>query len=306
MQIGIIGAGPVGGILSSYIAKDNKIVLVDISKERIDEIKRFGITITGVEQIHTKVQNCVYSISELKDYDVDVVFICVKTCFLEDVIKELKKVNKNMKFISWQNGFDTEELLAESFGRENVLRGIVNYAGKVVRNGEITMTFFNKPNYIGNISPKTENFAKEIAEVLTKSNCETEYTNNIRKYIWEKNILNTALNPICAVTGFTMKEAMENKHTYKIVEKILEEGIEVGNAEGHNFGENFFDYCISYLKKAGSHKPSMLQDIENKKPTEIEFLNAKVVYYGNKYNIPTPYNYLLTNLVRALELRYIK
>lgn len=305
-MIAIIGIGPVGGILSAYLGKENEVVLVDVLKEHINEIKKNGITISGIEHFNTKIQNCVYSISELKDYEVNVVFICVKTSFLGEVIKELKKLKKEMKIISWQNGFDTEELLAKYFGRGNVLRGIVNYAGKFVKNGEVAMTFFNKPNYIGNISEKTIEFAKEIADILTKVNCETAYTDNIRKYVWEKNILNTALNPVCALTGYTMKDAMENKFTYKIVERILKEGIAVANAEGHEFNDDFFDFCISYLKKAGAHKPSMLQDIENKKPTEIEFLSAKVVYYGEKYSIQTPYNLIFTNLIRALEMKYRK
>jgi 2-dehydropantoate 2-reductase len=61
---------------------------------------------------------------------------------------------------------------------------------------------------------------------------------------------------------------------------------------------------MGYLSKGGHHKPSMLIDIESKKPTEIEFLNGKIVELGKKYSIPVPFNETTAAYVRALESKY--
>jgi len=60
------------------------------------------------------------------------------------------------------------------------------------------------------------------------------------------------------------------------------------------------------LEKGGDHKPSMLIDIENKRPTEVDFLSSAIAYYGKKYKIPTPINSVFTDLLKTIEGRYFK
>lgn len=303
LKIGIIGAGPIGCILGAHLAKSQKeIVLVDILKDRLDAVKKNGLSISGIVNMNVRVENLCYSISELRAFDVDLIFIAVKASVLKNVLAEIKEIYKpKIKLISFQNGLETEELIANVFGAENSLRVVINYAGTLVSDWQAKMTFFNKPNYIGILSDEARDTAQYIVELLTSAGLDTEFTENIKKYVWEKTILNSAMSPICAVTKMTMKEAMEFEGTRKIAEELLKEGIAVAEANGYDFDDNFFEACILYLKKAGHHLPSMCYDLEENKPTEIEFLNKKIVEHGNKHGIATPYNFVLTNLIRAIE-----
>lgn len=305
MKIGIIGVGPIGGILAAHLAKNGEdVVAVDILKDHLDEMKKNGLRISGYVDMNVKIENVCYSIPELAAFDVDVIFISVKASILENILPQIKKISTpKMKIISFQNGLDTEELIAKYFGAENTLRGVINYAGNFVANGYISMSFFNKPNYIGVISPKNTEFAKQIAQIMSSAALDTEFTTNIKKHVWEKTILNSALSPVCALTKMTMKEAMDFEETYTLVEEILREGIEVAKTAGYDYGPDFLEHCISYLKKAGLHKPSMLIDIEAKRTTEIDFLNNRIAFYGLRYNILTPYNSTITYLIKALELQ---
>jgi 2-dehydropantoate 2-reductase len=171
--------------------------------------------------------------------------------------------------------------------------------------GHIQMTFFNGPNFVGPVNGGSSDAAREIAEMMTGASLDCEPTNDIRSYVWEKVILNCALSSLCAVTSRTMKEIMDTPDTYQLVENLLKEAIAVAEADGCDFGPDFHDHCIEYLQKAGDHKPSMLIDVECKRPTEIEFLNGKVLEYGQRYSIPTPYNHFVTNLVRSQECTYM-
>ena len=305
-RFGVIGVGPIGSIMAAHLAKaGHSVTLIDILKDHLDAIKKNGLTLTGVKDLNASFpkENLCYSIDEMRGKEIDIVFISVKASILPKILPILKKVAKpGMTFISLQNGLDAEELIADVFGKENTLRIVVNYAGNIIDNGKVRMTFFNAPNYIGMIDPKAEKKARTLAEVITAADLETDFTTEIKKYEWEKVILNAALSPVCALTRRTMRQMMEFEETREIVEAILREGIEVADANGIHFGSDFLEHGINYLDNAGHHKTSMHVDIERGSPTEIGFINDMIVKYGKLKGIPTPYNSTIVALIRGLEL----
>ena len=307
-KVAIIGAGPSGGILGSFLAKKNvDVTLVDIWKAHMEAIQKYGLQVIGAATITTQFDpdHLKLSISDLKGTEVNLVIIAVKTPYLERVIQDLKPViSDDTNVVSHQNGFGTEIILAKAFGEERAFRNVINYAGNVLRPGIIDMTFFNPPNYVGFYSSKSQDKAREIAELISSSDFETRFVEDIQPEVWKKVILNAALAPVCAITGQTMREAMDFADTNKIASEIIKEGIAVTESLGISFGESFHDLCMGYLSKGGHHKPSMLIDIENRSPTEIAFINGKIVEVGKQYNIPTPYNEATVIYVRGLESKY--
>ncbi|MFX1315432.1 MAG: ketopantoate reductase family protein [Promethearchaeota archaeon] len=305
LQFGIIGIGPTGGIMAAHLAKaGHDVVLVDIKKSHMDKIKKKGLTITHLKEFNVKFPkaNICYSIDKLQDKEVDFLFIAVKASYLEEILPQIKKVVKtDTTLISLQNGFDTEELIAEFVGVENSIRIVVNYAGNLLEDGIIRMSFFNPPNYLGVLTTKAEERAKYLADIINSAGLETVFTQEIKKYEWKKCILNT-ISPVCVTTRTTMKQTMEFKDTRNICREILREGIEVARARGINFEPNFLDNCMNYLDKAGHHRVSMEADIKAGHPSEIEFLNGKIVEYGKLEGIPTPFNEIFVSLIKGCEL----
>jgi 2-dehydropantoate 2-reductase len=235
--------------------------------------------------------------------DIDFVFISVKASILPKILPMLESSAKpGATFISLQNGQDTEDAIAEAFGKENTLRIVVNYAGNIIGNGSVKMSFFNAPNYIGTLDPAADEKSKAVAEVITSADLKTTFTENIKKHEWEKTILNAALSPVCALTRRTMRQMMEFNETRGLVEAILLEGIEVAAANGITFEEGFLQHCMDYLDNAGHHRTSMHVDIERSTPTEIDFINGKIVHYGKLKGIPTPYNSSIVSLIKGTEL----
>ena len=304
-SFGIIGVGPVGGIMGAHLAKaGHNVTLVDIIKPHMDEIKRSGLSVTGYKEMNVTFpeENICYGIDELSK-NIDVIFISVKASVLHNVLPILKNVVKpDISFISLQNGLDNEDLIAKIFGAKNTLRIVVNYAGNLIDNGKIRMSFFNAPNYIGMIDPVAEKKARTLAKIITKADLETAFTPEIKKYEWEKIILNAALSPVCALTRRTMKQMMVFKDTRSLTKAILREGIKVAAANDIHFKSNFLDFCMEYLDKAGHHRTSMHVDIEKRNPTEIDFINDKIVKYGKSKGIPTPINSTIVSLIRGSEL----
>jgi 2-dehydropantoate 2-reductase len=119
--------------------------------------------------------------------------------------------------------------------------------------------------------------------------------------VWRKTVLNACMNPICAVTGMTMVEIINDPITFNLVDALIKEGIAVARTNEFSLGSNYYPYAINYIKNAGNHKPSMLQDIEAKRRTEVDYINGKIIKYGAQAGIPTPYNNMIRGLVKALE-----
>ncbi len=249
------------------------------------------------------------TISELAEYDPGIIFIATKACFLTHILPELKKVyTPEMKIVSYQNGLDNEQIIAETLGIDTAYRAIINYAGNLVSLGNVSMNWFQPPNYIGALHKRTyttDETTKYIAKAMTASGLKTEEAPNIKEHVWKKTILNSALCSICAMTGQTMKGAMEFEYSRDLAVRILEEGLEVAKANGYDFGPEALDQFTSYLEKGGAHKPSMLVDVENKRPTEVDFMSGAIARYGKMYGIPTPVNLTFTNLLKAVENRYL-
>ncbi len=299
----VLGLGPVGGILSAFLSLDGHAVRgVDIWEEHLARIRADGLRITGIEDKTVRLEEVQTSVAALAHKDFDYVVIALKASVMSRVIPDLLELGGDFKVVAVQNGIDNEEILAEQFGRDRTMRVVVNYAGVGVGPGVLRMTFFHRPNHLGclcaesNCAPTTD-----FASILTRGGLDTEVTDDLKKCIWRKTILNSALTPVCALLDMTMAQVMACHETYPLVEAILGECIRVAKARGYLFGEGFLDDALDYLSRAGDHQPSMVNDLRHGRPTEIDFLNGRIVSHGLRLGVPVPINSALTAMMKALE-----
>jgi 2-dehydropantoate 2-reductase len=138
---------------------------------------------------------------------------------------------------------------------------------------------------------------------MSEAKLETRFTRRVKKYEWEKVILNAALSATCALTRKPMKDMMDLEETAFLATELMREGIEVAEASGVILDEGFLEHAVEYLKKAGYHRTSMHQDILRKLPTEIDWLNGRIVERGRALGLQTPYNAAITSLIKGLEIR---
>ena len=305
-KIAIVGAGPVGGILGAHLARaGHYVVFCDIQKPHLEAIKERGLSITGTTEMTAPCGRIACGVSELSRFpEVDTIVIATKASVLPRIIPEIaQQARPGMQFISCQNGLDTEEFLAETLGPDNVLRIVVNYAGSQMGDANIHMSFFTPPNYIGALTAEGEPLARQLAGMMSGAGLDTRFTPDVKRYVWEKVILNAALSAMCALTRKPMKDMMDFEQTEFLAEELMREGIEVATAAGVTLDEGFFDHGIQYLKKAGYHRTSMHQDVLRRLPTEIDWLNGRIVERGRALGLKTPYNYTITALVKGLEMK---
>ena len=299
----VVGAGPVGCIVAAFLAKGGyDVTLCDVFPELLKPALNPGIIIEGAENLQQTVTRTYTSIDDLADKVPDVIILTVKANALPLISSAIEGFYKEGVYvISWQNGIDTEAVIARTLGKKPVMRAVVNYGCGLVKPGHVRMPFHHPPHFLQELDPESAHAAVAIAEILTKCGLPTSHTDKITSMVWRKAILNSCMNPVCAVTGLTMSQAMNDPIVFQIIDALVKECVSVARANEIDLGWDFYPHAIEYMGKAGDHKPSMLIDIENKRRTEIDFMNGKFVEYGRQAGMETPYNKTLRALVKALE-----
>jgi 2-dehydropantoate 2-reductase len=302
-KFAVIGAGPVGGIVAAFLARGGyDVTLCDVVPSLLEPALNPGILLEGADNFQARVTRIITRVDDLAADPPDVVFVTVKATALPLLASVLEKfVSEGRYFISWQNGIDTERVLSQSLGVKSVMRAVVNFGSVPVGPSHIRLAFHHRPHFLQELDPVSKEAAIGICNVLTECGLDTHHTDQIRNMVWSKAVNNSCMNPVCAITGKTMFEVMNDPILVNLVDSLLKEGVAVARANEFALGPDYYPFCVDYIKDAGHHKPSMLQDIEAGRRTEVDFINGKIIEYGARAGMPTPYNTTLRALVKALE-----
>jgi 2-dehydropantoate 2-reductase len=307
-KMAIIGPGATGTVLAAaLLGKYPDTPLVGRNPEVGKTLMTKGVHVFGTFSFNTCLKKYISRIGDLKEYSPDILFISSKTFHLDSIIKDLEDVYQpGMKIVATHNGLGVEDLIADKFGRESVFRMSLNFGVTLKHPGVVEAAFFNSPNHLGGLTDKNRAPGMEIAQILTDCGLETVYVDDIKLFVWKKMVMKCTMANICAITNKTIKEALSFAPTREIADACFQEALAVARAMGYAVDEAFLTKALAYLEKAGVHRDSMSYDIENKTPTEIDFLSGKIVDYGRQKGIPTPFLLTMTHLVKAMEDEYLE
>jgi 2-dehydropantoate 2-reductase len=201
-----------------------------------------------------------------------------------------------------QNGVGNEEAIAQRV--ERVIRGTTFPAGRVVEPGHVQWDVKGDTT-VGPFEPSPAPMAEvgRLAEACTRAGLPTEAVADARGPQWRKLIFNAATNPIGALTGLTHGRVCEDPGLRRLVSQLVDEGKAVAAAQGIELDadpEELIDHAAR-PDVAYDHKASMLQDVEARRPTEIDYLNGGIVRFGREQGVPTPLNEAVTALIKGLE-----
>jgi 2-dehydropantoate 2-reductase len=201
-----------------------------------------------------------------------------------------------------QNGLGNEEAIAEHVGR--VIRGTTFPAGRLLEPGHVQWDVKGDTT-LGPFEPQPAP-AQEIArlaEAIDRAGMPTKAVADARGPQWRKVIFNASTNPVGALTGLTHGRVCEDPALRRLVSGLVDEGKVVASAQSIELDadpEELIDHAAK-PEVAYNHKASMLQDVEARRPTEVDFLNGGIVRFGEEHGVPTPLNRAIWALVKGLE-----
>jgi 2-dehydropantoate 2-reductase len=301
VRICVVGCGAVGSLFAANLAQldDVEVWAYDLARDHVDAINANGLLLSGAGEVVGRLR-ATADAGELPACDFGIV--ATKAMHTEPAIAATAHAFADGSVCTVQNGLGNEEALAGHIAR--VIRGTTFPAGRVVEPGHVQWDVKGDTT-IGPFEPSPAPFeeVERLAEACTRAGLPTEAVADARGPQWRKVIFNAATNPIGALTGLTHGRVCEDAALRKLVSGLVDEGKAVAAAQGIVLDadpEELIDHAAR-PDVAYDHKASMLQDVEARRATEIDYLNGGIVRFGRELGVPTPLNEAILALVKGLE-----
>ena len=301
MRVTVVGCGAVGSLFAANLAQleDVEVWAFDLDGEHVAAINEHGLRLSGAGEVVGELR-ATTNADDLPPSDFGIV--ATKCMHTAAAIEATAPAFATGAVCSVQNGVGNEEAIAQRV--ERVIRGTTFPAGRVVEPGHVQWDVKGDTT-IGPFEPSPAPMAEvgRLAEACTRAGLPTEAVADARGPQWRKLIFNAATNPIGALTGLTHGRVCENPGLRRLVSQLVDEGKAVAAAQGIELDadpEELIDHAAR-PDVAYDHKASMLQDVEARRPTEIDYLNGGIVRFGREQGVPTPLNEAVTALIKGLE-----
>jgi 2-dehydropantoate 2-reductase len=301
MRVCIVGCGAVGSLFAANLAQldDVEVWAYDLDRAHVDAINARGLRLSGAGDVVGQLR-ATADAAELPACDFGIV--ATKAMHTSAAIAATLRAFVGGCVASVQNGVGNEEAIAEHV--ERVIRGTTFPAGRVVEPGHVEWDVKGDTT-LGPFEPRSAPAAEieRLAEACTRAGMPTEAVPDARGPQWRKVIFNAATNPVGALTGLTHGRVCEDHGLRRFVSGLVDEGKAVASAQGIELDsdpEQLIDHAAR-PEVAYGHKASMLQDVEARRPTEIDYLNGGIVRFGREHGVPTPLNEAVWALVKGLE-----
>jgi 2-dehydropantoate 2-reductase len=314
MKFLVAGCGAIGSVIGGFLKKGGYDVSLLGREKHINAIRKNGLFISGIWGEYLIKNFKLYTEAKKIKEEFDYILITVKSYDTENMIKELKNlIKENTYIVSLQNGLGNFEKIKKIVKEDKIILGRVIFGAEIQKFGEVKVTVYGDKVMLGAIEKNKIIFEKikELVKIFNRVGIPAEETKEIEKYIWGKVIYNCCLNGLGAILNVNYGALSKYRETKEIMRKIMEEIFKVAKKEKVKlFWDNANSYEKFFYKKlippTREHYPSMLQDLNSGKKTEIDYLNGAIFEIGKKNNIKTPVNEIITYLIKAKENREVK
>ena len=306
MRVCVVGCGAVGSLFAANLAQleDLEVWAFDLARDHVDAINRDGLRLSGAGDTVGRLRATAIA-GEIPPCDFGIV--ATKAMHTAAAIAATAHAFEAGSVATVQNGLGNEEVIAQHVDR--VIRGTTFPAGKLLEPGHVQWDVKGDTT-LGPFEPKpaARPEIERLAEACTRSGMPTTAVDDARGPQWRKVIFNAATNPVGALTGLTHGRVCEDTALRRLVSGLVDEGKAVAAAQHIELDadpEDLIDHAAR-PDVAYDHKASMLQDVEARRATEIDYLNGGIVRFGEEHGVPTPLNRTIWALVKGLESSWPK
>ncbi len=299
MKVCIIGCGAIGSLFASHLGRleDVEVWAYDPDETHVRAINEKGLRLTGLSDIVVPVK------ARTNPQDIpecEFGIIAAKTLHTRAAMEATAPIFHDGAVCSVQNGIGNEEIIAEYVPR--VILGTTFPAGHATAPGVVNHDTGGK-TWISPFAPKpaTMEEVKLLADTLIRGGADIVAMEDARGALWTKLIFNSASNSMGALARLPHGVACDQPGLRRVMRALVDEGKAVAAALNITLDSDP-DALLDYgREKAYQHPPSMLSDVLNKRPTEIDALNGGIARIGKEIGVPTPLNEAMADIITGLE-----
>ncbi|GAB1477242.1 2-dehydropantoate 2-reductase [Bacillota bacterium] len=296
--VAIIGLGALGILYGHYFSKK-------ISKENLRIIADKGrIEKYNSEKIYCNGEICDFNfvLPEEATGPADLVLVTVKYNGLAKAIKAIgNQVGENTILISALNGISSEEIIGEAYGMDKIIYSVAQGMDATRVGNSLTYTHMGKL-FFGHMDPGAPiEKVRAVADFFDRLGFPYEIDSNMKHRLWGKFMMNVGVNQTAAVYECDYGGLQKVGRPREIMIGAMEEVMVLAGKEGVELRDEDRCYWVGVLDRLNPKgKPSMQQDIEAKRPSEVELFSGTVIALGIKHNIPTPINQMLYKEIKEM------
>lgn len=304
MRVTVIGPGAVGLLWAGRLAQAGaQVALLDHRPERAQHLNEEGIILED-DSGHVNHRLPASALPQVLN-QTDLALVCVKAYQTEEVSKLLgENLGPGGRALTLQNGVGNVEALVTALGPQRVLGGITSEGATLLKEGHVRHAGSGQ-THLGPAQGEVDDFTQEVTQILNSAGFAAQAVEGCQNLIWSKLVINVGINALTAILDVPNGRLLELPHAAGMMERAVNEAVGVGRELGISFiHQDMLEAVREVARRTAQNRSSMLQDVRNRRRTEVQFINGAVLEKGTELGMACPFNAALTDLVLALEENY--
>jgi 2-dehydropantoate 2-reductase len=302
-RVCVVGAGVIGSLYAAHLSRVAKVTVLTRRREHAEALVAEGLRVSGRSEF-------VGSVAATSDpgelTDADVAIVATKATQLEAAARALAGRLPGAAVLTIQNGLGAEEVVRGQ-GAWPLLSGVTFMSG--TRHADTHVEYIlDTETWLGPYDGAPPELAGAVAELIVSAGLKARAFPDLRPAQWSKLVFNATVNGVAALTGlphdahFAAEARPEDLG--HLVRALMDEGKRVAAAAGVALHEDPWEMNVLATRRGSAHYPSMLEDVEARRPTEIDFIGGALVREAERLGVPAPLHTALYRLVKAKEASY--
>lgn len=292
MRIGIIGPGSIGLLFACYLNKRNQVTVYCRTKDQVEHINQYGVILKhkGTEEkitVKAEISNLIA--------DEELVIIAVKQYHLAGIETIIHEIPAQTPLMFIQNGIGHLEYI-EKLPHKTIYLGIVEHGA--YKEGD------NRIHHTGEGQTKvalfrgTHQFSQTMLNQLQSDQFPVLFVENYRDMLVEKLVVNAVINPLTAILKVRNGELITNQYYLHLVNLVFNEVADILKIADR---EKAYNHVLKICENTQWNQSSMLKDILNHRPTEIDGIIGALIELAQKAGIPVPVLQFINSAIKGME-----
>jgi 2-dehydropantoate 2-reductase len=287
----------IGSLFAGHLGRVCEVSVLCRREEHARALNEHGLRVSGRHEFQTPLRAATDP-AELPEPELAIV--ATKTTELEDAAARLEGHWPDAAVMTVQNGLGAEA----AFPGRRVISAVTFMSG--TRHEDTHVEYIlDTETWLGPYGETPYALVEEVAALIVASGLKAQPFHDLRPAQWSKLIFNATVNAVAALTGlphdwhYAARERPDELG--HLVFGLIEEGKQVADAAGVELHEDPWEMNVLATQRGSRHYPSMLEDVEARRPTEIDHITGALVREAERLGVPVRLHTALYRLVRARE-----